>query len=155
MPAITSAHRQRAAFVGGPDNGYSLPVGARGFSSPAVPPLHPDTWHFGSLQHPNWCAPQSPNSAPPQEHRPLVPPGVPESEAAGGFWGRPVPPRAVLFAERERRGGEGFAGTCLQPKLEAGEMPPALAVPQVLLSAWNGIIHTFTTHSNTSPAKAR
>lgn len=93
--------RLPTAFVGGLDNGYSLPAGA-GTLTPMGPPLHPDTWYFGSLQPPNWCAPDSPNSAPPQQHHPLVPPGVPESEAAGGFWGCPVPPTGRCFLQRGR-----------------------------------------------------
>lgn len=53
----------------------------------------------------------------------------------GVLLGLPCPPRMVIFAVRARQGDKGFAEACLQPRLEAGEMPTALAGPQVLCRA--------------------
>lgn len=68
------------------------------------PSIHPDTWHFGSLHPPNWCAPASLNPAPLQEHHPFVSPGATEHEVAGGASG------AALSSQDGDFCSEGKAG---------------------------------------------
>lgn len=132
-----------------------LPAGAWTLT-PTGPSIHPDTWHFGSLQPPNWCAPVSLNPAPLQQYHPFVSPGVTEHEVAGGASGAALSSQDGDFCSEGKAGRRGLCRSL--PATKAGGRRDAYSpgwTSSALQSLKQGIIHTFTTHSNTAPAKAR
>lgn len=152
--ACNHVRPQAAAFVGILHNGYSLPAGA-GTLTPSGPLLHPDTWHFSFLQPSNCCSLDDPNSAPPQEHHPLVRPWCLRAKQSGAS-GAALSPQASAFCREAKAGRQELCRRL--PATKAGGRGDACSsgCPSSSSQCLNqGIIHTFPTHSNTAPAKAR